>query len=195
MRHANTLMGGNADRFLDDKIGPQDLHFYNYPADTDVQKAKLRIIYLGYYIEDWSGKNNAEFAISKGLQTREDAPENTGDLWGVSAVDEDFRIVNQHIKYLKFGFGHVTDQVMERIHAGKITREEGLKLVEQFDQGCGDHYIEKLADFLEMPPEALRKKIEKTRSLDIWSQNKDGNWALNRGFYRPEQVKEKAANG
>ena len=84
---------------------------------------------------------------------------------------------------------------MERIHAGKITREEGLKLVEQFDQGCGDHYIEKLADFLEMPPEALRKKIEKTRSLDIWSQNKDGNWALNRGFYRPEQVKEKAANG
>ena len=59
---------------------------------------------------------NGEFAVKNGLVTRNDPPEEIGDLWGISALDEDFRIVNQMIKFMKYGFGHGIDQVIDAIH-------------------------------------------------------------------------------
>ena len=178
MRNANTLKGGGAKIFQSDDISAQDLHWYNYPSEQDVEQANLRLVYLGYYIEEWSGWNNAKFAINKGLQTRTDSPENIGDLWGVSALDEEFRIVNQQIKYVKLGFGHVTDQVMERIHAGKISREDGIKLIQQYDGKCHSKYVKKLCEYLNISVTEFQMQVEKSRNLDIWKKDSAGNWLL-----------------
>ena len=67
-----------------------------------MEAANLRLVYLGYYMPDWSGKNNAEFAINRGFEVRTETPDQTGDLWGYSSLDEDFSIVNQYLKYLWF---------------------------------------------------------------------------------------------
>jgi N-acetyl sugar amidotransferase len=163
MRKSNTLMGGKADIFLDEYTTQQNLHFYNYPSEEDVEAANLRLVYLGYYIKDWSGWNNGEFAKERGLKVRTDAPENTGDLWGISALDEEFRLVNQKIKFTKFGFGHVTDQVMERIHAGVMNRDEGLKLIKKYDGECHPKYVERLCHYLEMPTNEFWKVVNQTR--------------------------------
>ncbi len=178
MRNANTLMGGSAEKFLKTGVSKQDLHFYNYPSEEDVDAAKLKLVYLGYFIEDWSGRNNAKFAAEKGIENREDPPEDIGDLWGIGALDEDFRIVNQHLKYLKFGFGHVTDQVMESIHSGLMTREEGLKLVRDFDGKCHPKYVEKLCTYLKISKEEFWIIAEKTRNKDIWKKNQQNEWVL-----------------
>jgi len=178
MRHSNTLMGGKADIFLDVGITDQDLHFYNYPPEEYVKAAKVRLVYLGYYIKDWSGWNNGEFAKAHGLKLRTDAPENIGDLWGVSALDEDFRVVNQQIKFAKFGFGHVTDQVMERIHAGMMTREEGIKLVKKYDGKCHKKYVEKLCRYLGITIDEFLRIVELARNQDIWVKNENGEWVL-----------------
>lgn len=178
MRNANTLKGGGSKIFLNEEISQQDLHWYNYPPEEDIEQANLKMVYLGYYIEEWSGWNNAEFAVNKGLLTRTDTPENIGDLWGVSALDEEFRIVNQQIKYAKFGFGHVTDQVMERIHAGKISREDGIKLVQQYDGKCHSKYIEKLCDYLDISVDEFQTHVDKARNLEIWKKDLNGSWVL-----------------
>ena len=86
---------------------------------------------MGYYIKDWYAYKNAKLAIEKGIQTRNDNPAEMGDLWGYAALDEDFRIVNQHLKYLKRGYGTVTDQVCESIHQGIIDRNQAIKLVKR----------------------------------------------------------------
>jgi hypothetical protein len=179
MRKSNTLMGGKADIFVDSEINLQDLHFYNYPNEKDIEYAGLRLVYIGYYIKSWSGWNNGKFAIEHGLRLRTDAPENTGDLWGISALDEEFRLVNQQIKYSKFGFGHVTDQVMERIHAGEMTRDEGLKLVSCYDGKCHPKYIRKLCAYLDIEIEDFWEVVEAARDKDIWKKDCDGNWVLN----------------
>lgn len=178
MRHGNTIKGGKADIFLDSGVNKHDLFFYNYPPESDVQRAGLRLVYLGYYMKDWSGWNNAKFSIDHGLKTRDDSPENIGDLWGVSALDEDLRIVNQYLKYIKFGFGHVTDQVMERIHAGKMTREEGINLVKKFDGRCHQKYIQKLCDYLEITIEDFEKVVENARDKKLWKKTRSGDWEL-----------------
>jgi len=178
MRKSNTLMGGGAEIFIDAGVTRQDLHFYDYPPEADVMAANLRLIYLGYYIEDWSGWNNGEFSKERGLKIRKDAPENTGDLWGISALDEEFRIVNQQIKFAKFGFGHVTDQVMERIHAGMMDREEGIRLVKEYDGKCHQKYINKLCRYLNINVNDFNGLVEAARDYDIWSKDSNGNWKL-----------------
>ena len=178
MRNANTLMGGNADIFLETGVTKQDLHFYNYPSSEDVDAAQLRLVYLGYYIRDWDGWNNAKFATERGIKNRDEPPEDIGDLWGVSALDEDFRIVNQHIKFLKYGFGHVTDQVMERIHSGMMERDEGLKLIKEYDGKCHPKYVDKLCRYLQITTDEFWRIAEMARNQDIWKKNESGDWVL-----------------
>ncbi len=179
MKHSNTLGGGVPDKELSEGSSARDLHFYTYPPDDDMEHAGMRIVYLGYYIEEWSGRNNADFAIDHGLKTRNEPPEKIGDLWGVSALDEDFRLVNQMLKYLKFGFGHVTDQVCDAINLGAMSRDEGIELVKKYDGKCDHLYVKRFCDYLEISEEEFWEVAESVRNRNIWSTNERGQWRLN----------------
>ena len=64
----------------------------------------MQIVYLGWFLGDWSLVNNGLYSCANGLEISEDGAENTGDLRGVSSLDEDWVTLNQMIKYYKFGF-------------------------------------------------------------------------------------------
>ncbi|HZR22191.1 MAG TPA: N-acetyl sugar amidotransferase [Vicinamibacterales bacterium] len=178
LKLGNTIHGGPEPLFTDG-ITHFDTHFYFYPPDEDMEAAQLRMIYLGYYIPDWSGHQNAEFAIAHGLQIRSEPPEMTGDLWGFSGVDEDFRLVNQMLKYIKYGFGHVTDQVVEAINAGMMTREEGLELVKKYDGKCDRSYVAQYCRYLGIHEATFWEIAESYRGRDAWKKDDRGGWQLN----------------
>ncbi len=162
IQEGNTIKGGPKS-LKHQSSTLQDYHFYEYPTYENIDFAGIRIIYLGYYIKDWYGKNNADFAIKRGLKIRKDTPSNTGDLWGFTGLDEEFRLVNQYIKYLKFGFGHVTDQVCEAIHQGMMTRDEAVELVKKYDGKCSDYYINKFCEYIGIS----RKKFNEITDLYV----------------------------
>ena len=97
IQEGNTIKGGPKSLKFNEGT-EQDFHFYEYPSYEEMKKAKIKIVYLGYYVKDWYGWNNGNFAINRGLKTRDENPWNMGDLWGISALDENFRIVNQHLR-------------------------------------------------------------------------------------------------
>ena len=66
--------------------------------------------------------NNGVYSSLNGLELRSDLPENSGDLYGLTSLDEDWVTLNQMIKYYKFGFGRATDYVNEEIRAKRITQ-------------------------------------------------------------------------
>ena len=177
-RHSHTLMGGNSDIFLDAGFSKNDLYFYNYPSVSDFSAAKIRLVYLGYYIKDWSAENNGTFAVKHGLEIRNENPKDIGDLDGFAGLDEDFRLVNQYIKFLKFGFGYVTDQVMDRIHAGKITRDQGLELIDKFDGKLNRKYIERLCKYLNISENEFDEMAERSRDKNIWEKDRRGEWKV-----------------
>ena len=100
-----------------------------YPSKSEMIKNNIQIVYLGWFLGDWSLKNNGMISILNGLKIREDNPINTSDLFNTSALDEDWVTVNQMIKYLKFGFGKTTDYVNEMIRLDEISRNDAIKLV------------------------------------------------------------------
>ena len=140
-----------------------------------MRQANLKLVYLGYYIEDWYGYKNAKIAIDKGLETRKDKPWEMGDLWGYSALDEDFRIVNQYLRYLKLGHGQVTDQVCELIHQEMITREEAVEKVKQYDGRCDDRYIEKVCKFFDITNKQFYNVVSNFVNRSLF-ENINGKW-------------------
>ena len=99
-------------------------------------------------MKDWSILNNAKYSSLNGLKLRSDVVENTGDLYGSMALDEDWVIINQMIKYYKFGFGRVTDYLNNEIRQGKIKREDAIKLVEKYDGKCDPKYIRSFCNYI-----------------------------------------------
>jgi hypothetical protein len=142
-----------------------------------MDRARLKLVYLGYYMSDWSGRNNAAFAVQRGLEMRDEAPEEIGDLWGFTCLDEDFSIVNQFLKYLKLGFGRVTDQVCEAINAGEMSRAEGLDLVRRYDGNCDAAFVRRFCRYLEIDESDFWVLAESVRNRDIWTRN-DDSWEL-----------------
>ena len=58
------------------------------------------------------------------MEIRKDHVSNTGDLYGVMALDEDWVTLNQMIKYYKFGLGRVTDylnfEIRSALYSGGV---------------------------------------------------------------------------
>jgi len=174
IQEGNTIKGGPKSlNYIEGTL--QDFHFYEYPSYSDLKNAGIKIFYLGYYIKNWYGQKNAKFAIKRGLQTRKDEPGKIGDLWGFTGLDEDFRIMNQYIKYLKFGFGHVTDQVCEAIHQGMITRDEAVDLVRQYDGACSIDYINSFCDYIEISLDEFWIVLDKYVNKKLF-QKINGRW-------------------
>jgi N-acetyl sugar amidotransferase len=150
LKQMNTLGGGEISWLLSDEIKKNKILQYVYPSNEEMQNANLQIRFLGYFWKDWSSIDNANFSVTKGLEIRNDKPEMMGEYVGVTALDEDWTPMNQMIKYLKYGFGRTTDYVNEDIRLGRITRSQGIELVEKFDGKCSNEYIKSFCEFIDI---------------------------------------------
>jgi hypothetical protein len=149
LRKMNTLGGGDITWILSEEIRKNDVLQYSYPSEQEMEDANLRITFLGYFWNDWSLIDNGIFSCLRGLDIRNEKPWEIGDPVGVTSLDEDWVTLNQLIKYLKFGFGRISDYVNEDIRNGRTTREEAIALTKKYDGKCSPKYIESFSNILE----------------------------------------------
>ncbi|MES2495418.1 MAG: N-acetyl sugar amidotransferase [Pseudomonadota bacterium] len=174
LRNMNTLAGGGLDWMLEDGFEFADLIPYQYPSPETFEAHQLQIIYLGWFLGDWSLINNGMYSATQGLQIRDDGVENTGDLGGVSALDEDWVTLNQMIKYYKFGFGRVTDYVNEAVRHGQMTRDEGIALVERYDDACSPAYIASFSDYIGISVDQFWDQVHRSVNRELFDVSNDG---------------------
>lgn len=173
LRYVNTLSSGTQWMkdcgFNEDKLTP-----YTYPSLDQFEEHKIQIIYLGWFWKDWSNVNNAFISGNFGLTKRTDGIEQNGDLYGITALDEDFTPVNQLIKYYKFGFGRITDYVNEEIRQNKLTRDEGINIVEMYDDKIGASYIKNYCKYLDISDDQFWNIIKKSINKSLFEINAKG---------------------
>ena len=175
MKNSNTIRSG-PDILLEDGIGEKNIIMYRYPSDDEMELAKLKIVYLGYYIRGFAKRTNADFSIKNGMKVRHDPPEDLGDITGHEALDDDFQIINQMLKYLKLGFGKTTDQVCEEIRLGKMTRSEAIEMVSLYDGNCADRYIKRFCNYIGISEEQFWEVANSFRNTEIWETDNRGIW-------------------
>lgn len=175
----NTLAGGNVYKEYagHDGVEKKDLLLYQFPDPELFEKTNIKAIWLQYYVKEWSQPGNAELAIKYGLRIRQDDLRELGRIHKHSSLDSDFHMVNQMFKYVKFGFGFATDEACYDIREGRLTREEGFKLVKKYDGLCGEKYIKKFCDYIDISIEEFWNVVENFRNNELFEKIK-GNWIL-----------------
>lgn len=176
LRNMNTLGGGDINWMLGDGITKKDLLQFTYPSQSDIEKANIRITFLGYFWEDWSAINNGFYGALQGIDFRNNKPWETGDLYGISALDDDWIGFNQGIKYLKFGFGRVTDLVNEEIRNSLMTREEGIDLVEKYDGLFNVEYVQNFCKYIDITYDEFWQRIDKFVNPLLFKKIKQGKY-------------------
>lgn len=158
--------------YLIDGVTEQDLYWFHYDKEA-IRKKGIKAIFLQYYVKEWGNTSNAEFAIKHGLSPRQhNDPIKTGHLNPYGSVDSNLNIVNQYFKYLKFGFGHITDEVCYDIRDGLMTREEAIPLVEKYDGRCSGSYLVEFADSIGITMEKLWDTIDRFYNKDLFLPRK-----------------------
>lgn len=176
LKHMNTLKGGDISWLLGEEIKNNDILQYIYPTDEEMERAKLRIVFLGYFWKDWSLLDNGIYSSLRGLDIRHEPPQDIGDYMGVTSLDEDWVTLNQMIKYYKFGFGRITDYVNEDIRLGRMTREEGINMLDKYDGKCSPQYIKSFCEYIDITEDQFWEKVDASVNRNLFEKNGSGGW-------------------
>ena len=102
-----------------------------YPSLDEISKLGLRGIYLGNYVM-WDAKKQTEDMIQEyGYETTEQ--QRTHNTYE-SIYCRNNAGVHDYIKYLKYGYGKVTDHVNRDIRFKRINRNDVIKIVSKYEK-------------------------------------------------------------
>lgn len=130
-------------------FGIEEKHLisYKYPSDEELARVGVTGLFLGYYFP-WDGLSNALLAQAHGFTTYHKTVE--GSMVNYENLDNYQTGIHDYFKFLKFGFGRATDIACLHVRRGRISREQGLKIVTQLDGQFPWFYLGKsLSDILE----------------------------------------------
>lgn len=171
LRNSNTLKNCDLNWMNDFISGEEKKIPYTYPTKKEFEEKNIQIIFLAWFWTDWSMIKNAKVSCTYGLDTRKDHVSNTGDLYGVMALDEDWVTLNQMIKYYKFGLGRVTDYLNFEIRSGNISRKDASIIVKKYDGACSEKYIKDFCKYIDISTEDFWNEVSKIVNHDLFTLN------------------------
>lgn len=175
-RKEHDLMGFEAEDLLES--GNTECEFdlipFFYPHDKDIEKVGVRGIYLNNYIR-WDSKKQHELMIK--LYGYESAKQQrTFDTYNdVDCIH--YSGIHDYIKFLKYGYGKVTDHACREIRLKRLTREEGIELVSKYQDIIPEDLIH-ILNFLEIGEKEFFSYIDLFRDNSIWDGSQYQGWKL-----------------
>jgi hypothetical protein len=175
-RKEHDLMGYEAEDLISDSdgISERDIFPWRYPDNRELEEVGVRGIYLNNYIR-WDSRIQHEQMIrlynyESGEQTRTFDTYNDVDCWNYSDVHD-------YIKFIKHGYGKVTDHVCREIRLKHMTREAGLELMRQYGSRPPQH-LDLFLNWLGITENAFYYIIDQHRNPAIWARNNDWQWEI-----------------
>lgn len=152
-------------------ITDNDIAPYVFPSDDKIAETNVRGIYISNFFH-WNAKKQYEEMAERwdfaGVTYERDR---TFNLY--SKIEDHANDVHDYLKYLKFGYGRATDDASMEIRHGRMTREEGIEMVERYD-AREPRTLPMYCDFLGISVDDFYKIVEPMRDPDIWEKNGAG---------------------
>lgn len=174
LKYSNTLQGGNLDWLLNLGIEKKQILQYIYPSDEEMDKASIHIVFLDYFMNEFSLRSNGNFSLLRGLHSKKPNPLVNPDLTGTSMVDEDFININMMLRYLKFGFGRTSDLMNEEIRYGRITRREAAEIVSKYDGNFDEDILRKFCDYIQISISEFWEIADRYVKKDLFERVEEG---------------------
>lgn len=167
LRTYGVTHGTTARDWVSEELTELDLTPYFGPSEEELDAASVSAIFLGYYLP-WDPETSLEAAKANGFRVREEGPK-TG-LWNYADIDDDFISVHHFLKWYKFGFTRLFDNLSVEIRSGRITRSEAVAAIRAAGDQTPHDDIAALCAFVDISVAHFYEVIEKFRNLDVWSR-------------------------
>ena len=148
---------------------------YIPPKLKDLKKNKTAVHYLSYYLK-WDPQENYYYASDNtGFMPNSERTEGTYSKY--SSIDDKIDVFHYYTTLIKFGIGRATYDATQEIRNNKITREEGIRLVNKYDTEFPKKYFKEFLDYVNLTEKNFWQIINNFRSPHLWKLEKN-NWIL-----------------
>ena len=170
------LAGIPGDEFFKDyNINEGELLPY-LPADKDqLRKVGTEVHYLSFYIK-WDSQECYYYAVENtGFEPNTERTQ--GSYSKYSGIDDKIDPFHYFTTYIKFGLGRASYDASQEIRNDKITREEGIQLVKDYDSEFPNKYFKDFLNYINITKKEFDSIIDSFRSPHLWKLNKK-KWEL-----------------
>ena len=173
-RLEHDLMGYDPEALVgdQDQIAESEIQQFIYPSDEELEAVGVRGIYLNNYIR-WDTKAQHErmlnlYHYETHAQTRTFDTYNDVDCFMYSDVHD-------YLKFIKHGYGKVTDHAVRELRFGRLTREEAIERVRTFETK-GPAHLEQFTRWLGITDRAFEFVTDQHRHHEIWERDASWEW-------------------
>jgi N-acetyl sugar amidotransferase len=159
----------------DGQLEMQNLESAVQPTYEECREFGLEPIYISYFMP-WDSAHNYEVAKRYGFRHLAHEYLREGTVEQYNQIDSLGYLLNQYIKYPKFGHASATEMASRWIRAGLKTREEMIPLVKEYDRKLDQGIVEKFCEFTHMSPREFWITLDKWYNKKLFEQDQDGVW-------------------
>ena len=148
---------------------------YIPPKSKEIIDKEIKVSYLGYF-EKWDPQECFYYSVDNtGFEPAYER--SIGTYSRYTEIDDKIVPFHFYTTFIKFGIGRATYDASQEIRNGKITREEGIKLVENFDHEFPERYFKEFIEYISITEKRFWEIINRFRSPHLW-RKASGLWKL-----------------
>jgi len=174
VRKFGVTNGTTAEDWVSDSLSRHELTPYFGPADKELENAGVLAVFLGYYFS-WDVTSSLRIAEKNGFRVREEGPK-TG-YYNYADIDDNFISIHHWLKWYKFGFTRLWDNLSLEIRNERMTRNEAVQIIRERGDDMPNEDIEGFCEFVGTSRKCFNEICEEYRNRDIWLID-DGTWKI-----------------
>jgi N-acetyl sugar amidotransferase len=164
------------DKWLEDgQLSEMELASAKQMTLEEYDESGLEAVYLSYYLP-WDSHHNYEVAKRWGFRHLGHEYQREATLEQYNQIDSISYLLNQYLKYPKFGHSSATEMASRWIRAGRVTREEMIPLVKKFDKILDQGIVDRFMEYTSMKPREFWAIMDKWYNRELFYQDRDGVW-------------------
>lgn len=174
LRNVAITQHTTAEDWISDELTRADLTAYFGPTADELDRAGVLAIFLGYYFP-WDPEMSLRVAEQHGFQRRAEGPK-TG-YYDYADIDDDFVSIHHYLKWYKFGFTRLFDNLSLEIRNGRMTREQAIGIVRATGDQTPHEDIRRFCAFTNITRDEFVSMCEPFRNPNVWT-NRNGVWMI-----------------
>lgn len=161
--------------WIDEELSEKDLAPYVWPSDEEQDQAGVKAVFLGHYFR-WDPQYTFEVAKKFGFKSADEAK--TG-YYKFADIDDAFLITIHHwMKWYKFGFTRMWDNLSLEIRNERITRDEAILKIRSTEEELPRSEISLFCKYVDISESRFFEIANSFRNKNIWETNAQGSWHI-----------------
>jgi len=174
LRNYGVTHGTIARDWVCEELTEKELTPYFGPSADELAARGILAVFLGYYFP-WDPAETYRIAREHGFTSRA-AGAKTG-YYDYADIDDEFISIHHWLKWYKFGFTRLYDNLSLEIRNGRMSRAEAIDIIWQRGDETPYEDIEKFCAFTGMSTRLFFEIAERFRNPRIWTK-KNGSWCI-----------------